>query len=311
MENNEKNQAQELDQIMNIFKREEETDEEAKKRGFDQKSYDLAEQLNEIMNRDKKVKPANGIKQGEKLFEGGIDDPDTVTYLAQLERDRKTKELLNGNTIQHEIKNPRQEERERLKAEQEMLRIKSLYKFKRSIAKILIFTSLLGAGHHLATDAIPYIRDKKVTTESIEELIEDAKRNLLICGLAERKDDDIVIKHNSANEYNLLNADTPMEVYIYELAINNNEEFTKFIRSVSYNDGTQSCYYESFEQFLRINGYYEQSKDKDGNVVNTESEEVFNNIMKDTILNAYNNNTLSSYEDEFYSFNIDTQNKTR
>ena len=110
------------------------------------------------------------------------------------------------------------------------------------------------------------------------------------------------IGNNSVSDYSVLDANTPMEVYIYKLAINDNEEFNKFIRSVSYSDGVY-CY-ESYEQFLRINGYYDQTSNKI-------SGEVFSNIMRGTLLNAYENSTLSSYENEYYTTNLDNEPKTR
>ena len=119
------------------------------------------------------------------------------------------------------------------------------------------------------------------------------------------------INTNSVSDYAALNVNNPMEVFIYQKAIDNNEEFNKFIRSVTYTDGEAVYCYESFEQFLRINGYYELTKDDNGNTISSESSQVFYNMMENAILEAYKSNTLSSYEDEFYSFDLDSQNKTR
>ena len=41
------------------------------------------------------------------------------------------------------------------------------------------------------------------------------------------------------------------------------------------------------------------------------SDEVFSNIMRGTLLNAYENSTLSSYENEYYTTNLDNEPKTR
>ena len=94
-------------------------------------------------------------------------------------------------------------------------------------------------------------------------------------GLGTKENGKFEIGNNSVSDYSVLDANTPMEVYIYKLAINDNEEFNKFIRSVSYSDGVY-CY-ESYEQFLT----------------------------------AYENSTLSSYENEYYTTNLDSEPKTR
>ena len=137
-----------------------------------------------------------------------------------------------------------------------------------------------------------------------DELTKLGKENLISCELGTEVDGIFKIGNNSVSDYSKLHADSPLEVYIYKLAMDNPEEFNKFIRSVSYNDGLY-CY-ESYEQFLRINGYYDQTK-------NSESTEVFENMMKGAILEASENKTINSYaEEEFYTFDMGNDtNKTR
>lgn len=96
------------------------------------------------------------------------------------------------------------------------------------------------------------------------------------------------IKENTITDYRKLDASSDLDVYIYRQILPP-EEFDKFIKSVSYNNGYN--YYIDFYQFLNINGYYAQG-------TNTPSSAVFNNIMEEII----NNKTAKLSNGDSYSF---------
>ena len=173
--------------------------------------------------------------------------------------------------------------------------------FKRTIAGILAAATLTG-GAYAGVKIGQKMEDNSKINKATQTLVDLSEDTLTEYGLGTKENGKFEIGNNSVSDYSVLDANTPMEVYIYKLAINDNEEFNKFIRSVSYSDGVY-CY-ESYEQFLRINGYYDQTRNKI-------SGEVFSNIMRGTLLNAYENSTLSSYENEYYTTNLDSEPKTR
>ena len=191
--------------------------------------------------------------------------------------------------------------REILKKEQEKAKQKKKNAFKRTIAGVLAAATLTG-GAYVGVKIGQKMEDNSKINKATQTLVDLSEDTLTEYGLGTKENGKFEIGNNSVSDYSVLDADTPMEVYIYKLAINDNEEFNKFIRSVSYSDGVY--YYESYEQFLRINGYYDQTSNKI-------SGEVFSNIMRGTLLNAYENSTLSSYENEYYTTNLDSEPKTR
>lgn len=155
---------------------------------------------------------------------------------------------------------------------------------KRFIALVTASAMIAGAGY-----GVKKVSDKvkiKKTTASIVSMAEDS---LVEHNLGTKENGTFVIGNNTVEDYSVLEADTPMEVWIYRFAIDNNEEFEKFIQSVSYDNGLYT--YTDIAQFLRINGYYDEK--------GTPSYVVFSNYMEAAIENAINNNTLSQYQDEY------------
>ena len=83
------------------------------------------------------------------------------------------------------------------------------------------------------------------------------------------------IKENTITDYRRLEATSDLDVYIFKQILPA-EEFNKFIKSVSYNNGIH--YYTDMTQFLNINGYYTEG-------TNSPSLVVFYNMMEDIINN--------------------------
>ena len=63
------------------------------------------------------------------------------------------------------------------------------------------------------------------------------------------------VRDNSVEDYKVLNVKDYVDVYLYMINLPETE-FRDFIRSITYVDTNGSvCYYENFEQYLRINGF--------------------------------------------------------
>lgn len=108
--------------------------------------------------------------------------------------------------------------------------------------------------------------------KSTDLLIAKAMNNLTYHDLAgiDINTGKFVIKDNTVEDYKKLGITSELDVYIYKQILSPGE-FSDFIKSVSYNDGLHR--YLSMEQFLTINGYYE-------NGTRIPSMEVFNNAME-------------------------------
>lgn len=245
------------------------------------------------------------INYSESIFSKDEIDPSEL-----IDNSRRRKEAISAadNFPKSKTKLERLQEKRELEKQRQILLAKQREArkkhFKKIIATILTGSTLTTAAAYAAAKIVPKIENNIKISSATDELTKLGKENLISCELGTEVDGIFKIGNNSVSDYSKLHADSPLEVYIYKLAMDNPEEFNKFIRSVSYNDGLY-CY-ESYEQFLRINGYYDQTK-------NSESTEVFENMMKGAILEASENKTISSYaEEEFYTFDMGNDtNKTR
>lgn len=234
------------------------------------------------------------------LFNGG-NDIDPATYLNKKEKEKELNTIINNYPTPKSNIEFLQEKRKRLKEEERKRKAKNTNKLKRTIS-ILLTGATITAGAYTAAKIIPQAENTTKVNSITDELTKVAEENLITYGLGEEKEGKFQIGNNTVEDYSSLNANTPMEVFIYQKAIANVEEFEKFIQSVTYSDNLY-CYTD-LGQFLRINGYY----DENGKT----SYNVFENYMENALLEAYKNSTLSTYEEEFYTFNIEQENhKTR
>lgn len=264
------------------------------------KSDDFTKEVERI-NKELRNISNNGQEKkttyNSNLFDGGddIDPSDAFKYWEKKEElERAVKKYPNSkDTIQM-----LQEKRARLEREKERKKNKRNNRLK-SVISAIAAAATLTTSAYMAEKLISKDKDNTKITKAMETLTNLGKDELLRNQLAFMEGDEFVVKNNSVSDYSKLDADTPMEVYIYKMAIDNKEEFNKFIQSVTYENDLY-CYTD-FDQFLRINGYYDT---KTGII----SDVVFENYMEATLLDAYNNNTLSSYEEEFYTSNLEEEN---
>lgn len=260
------------------------------------KSDDFTKEVERI-NKELRNISNNGQEKkatyNSNLFDGGddIDPSDAFKYWKKKEElERAVREYPNSKDTIQKL----QEKRAELIKEKERKNNKRNNRLK-SVISAIAAAATLTTGAYMAKKSNDYTKINR----AIETLTNLGKDELLKNQLAVMEGDKVVVKNNSVSDYSKLDADTPMEVYVYEMAIDNDEEFKKFIQSVTYENDLY-CYTD-FDQFLRINGYYDQTTNK-------ESSKVFENYMEATLLDAYNNNTLSSYEEEFYTSNLEEEN---
>lgn len=271
---------------------------------------DIDEAIELFNQRDaRKNDPNKGNENKIINYNGSIFSKDEIDPSELIDNSRRRKEAISAaDNFPKSKKLERLQEKRKLEREKQILLAKQrkdrIEHFKRIIAGILAGSTVIAGGAYAAAKIVPKIENNIKISSATDELTKLGKENLISCELGTEVDGIFKIGNNSVSDYSKLHADSPLEVYIYKLAMDNPEEFNKFIRSVSYNDGLY-CY-ESYEQFLRINGYYDQTK-------NSESTEVFENIMRGAILEASENKTISSYaEEEFYTFDMGNDtNKTR
>lgn len=280
------------------------------KNNGDLKDIDEAIELLNNQRETRKKEPNEENKKKTTNYNGSIFSKDEMDPSELIVNSRRRNEAISAadNFPKSKTKLERLQEKRELERKKQILLEKQkkdrIKHFKRIIAGILAGSTLTTAAAYAAAKIVPKIENNMKISAATDELTKLGKENLISCELGTEVDGNFEIGNNSVSDYSKLHADSPLEVYIYRLAMDNPEEFNKFIRSVSYNDGLY-CY-ESYEQFLRINGYYDQTK-------NSESTEVFENMMKGAILEASENNTISSYaEEEFYTFDMGNDtNKTR
>lgn len=276
----------------------------------DLKDIDEAIELLNNQRETRKKEPNEENKKKTTNYNGSIFSKDEMDPSELIVNSRRRNEAISAadNFPKSKTKLEKQQEKRKLEKQRQILlaeqRKDRIEHFKRIIAGILAGSTLTTAAAYAAAKIVPKIENNMKISAATDELTKLGKENLISCELGTEVDGNFEIGNNSVSDYSKLHADSPLEVYIYRLAMDNPEEFNKFIRSVSYNDGLY-CY-ESYEQFLRINGYYDQTK-------NSESTEVFENMMKGAILEASENKTISSYaEEEFYTFDMGNDtNKTR
>lgn len=276
----------------------------------DLKDIDEAIELLNNQRETRKKEPNEENKKKTTNYNGSIFSKDEMDPSELIVNSRRRNEAISAadNFPKSKTKLEKQQEKRKLEKQRQILLAKQrkdrIEHFKRIIAGILAGSTLTTAAAYAAAKIVPKIENNMKISAATDELTKLGKENLISCELGTEVDGNFEIGNNSVSDYSKLHADSPLEVYIYRLAMDNPEEFNKFIRSVSYNDGLY-CY-ESYEQFLRINGYYDQTK-------NSESTEVFENMMKGAILEASENKTISSYaEEEFYTFDMNNDtNKTR
>lgn len=271
------------------------------------------DELLKIMNESRKEMAASRAEKPKKEerpmadHNGNIFSEDEIDSSVMIDDARKLKaalEVANSYPMPR-TKLEREQEKRQLQKQKEQLIKKKREEKKKTFKKIIIAIltgSVITATAYAVSEAVPKFKDNAKISDTKDKLKDLGEDNLIMYGLGTKEDGKFRIGNNSVSDYSALEADTALEVYIYKLAIDDSEEFNKFIRSVTYDDGTY-CY-ESYEQFLRINGFYDLTTNKISN-------EVFTNIMDGTLLSAYNNGTLSSYEEEFYTSDLDSSPKTR
>ena len=96
--------------------------------------------------------------------------------------------------------------------------------FKRTIAGVLAAATLY-AGVKIGQK----MEDNSKINKATQTLVDLSEDTLTEYGLGTKENGKFEIGNNSVSDYSVLDANTPMEVYIYKLAINDNEEFNKFI----------------------------------------------------------------------------------
>lgn len=279
--------------------------EEKRKNEF----FNEYQRLNDEIDSMTKKKNKQSVKYdpNRKIFDGGK-DPDPAAVLEKWRKEKELNEALENYRKPTQTLDFLKDKRERLKQEQERAKKKKENTLKKAVIGMLI-SAIITAGGATALAAASRGHDNAKVQKATQTLVDLGEDTLLEYGLGTEENGKFKIGNNTVEDYCVLDADTPMEVYIYKLAIDNHEEFDKFIQSVTYADGLY--HYISYSQFLNINGYYAQETDEFGNPVNKVSNEVFTNMMQNTILTAYENQTLSNYEDEYYTSDLGSEPKTR
>lgn len=187
---------------------------------------------------------------------------------------------------------------------------------ERAAAVLLVATIAIGISVPISK-GIEIAKEKleaaEKLTQSIEILKNEARFNLLSNGLAgiHSETGSITVMENSVIDYKKLGISENVDIYIYSLILPH-QEFDKFIRSATYNNGINS--YISTEQFFKINGFWDNKQD-------IPLWDVFENYMieeikakQEEILNKGNNiytfdTSSSNVEESSYTFDIDE--KTR
>ena len=168
----------------------------------------------------------------------------------------------------------------------------------RIAATLLTLTAVIAVSVPLVKLTAPE-REERIQIEqrvekSTDYLIAKAYNALAVNDLAGINIDTgkFEIKENTTEAYRRLMVTSNMDVYIYNLILPN-DEFDKFIKSVSYNNGLHR--YTDMDQFLRINGFCIEG-------TNTPSLRVFYNMMEDQI-RMYSSSYAKDYEetDGFYT----------
>ena len=134
---------------------------------------------------------------------------------------------------------------------------------------------LLSVGILSQIDDIQRIKTVKECTNYLKL---EAQMNLIQHNLAgfDAETGEFSVKENTTSDYMQLEITDDLDVYIYDLVIPSTED-QKFINAVSINGGNSN--YTSMEQFLRINGYFENGHP---------SSLVFGNFMEAEILENAN-----------------------
>lgn len=144
---------------------------------------------------------------------------------------------------------------------------------------------------------IEYYADGK---EAVSIATDEAMQRLKDNGLAAvTKDGETVLLAD--NDYSVLKASTPEEIFAYYKALDDSEEFEKFIQDTSYENGYAN--YTSMEQFLRINGFIDPETNKP-------SIKVWENITKDHLITSYRNGEIESIFSDFSDDDLYTNNGT-
>lgn len=228
-------------------------------------------------------------------------DIDTIVNLTNKIQKEKIAEDAADN-YKYGTLSPIEQQQIRRKMKQELTAEKR--KILRS--KLNRIIAVIAAGTTIVAGTISATAPRREKKDKIEKgtkiLVDTCEENLLAWGLGKEVNGKFEIGENSISDYQVLEANTPIEVYGYKIAIDDYEEFSKFIQSVSYENDLYN--YIDYEQFLRVNGYYKQGTTETSNAV-------FENMMEASILTAYENGTLNSYvENEFYTSDL-TQGKAR
>lgn len=220
-----------------------------------------------------------------------------VNLTSEMQRAKKTANKSQG------APSPAEQQQTKIKVKQELTAEKRKL-LKRKLKRII---AAIAAGTTIVVGTITATAPRREKKDKIEKgtkiLVDACEENLLAWGLGKKENGKFEIGENSISDYQVLEADSPIEVYGYKIAIDDYEEFNKFIQSVTYENGLYN--YIDYGQFLRVNGYYEQGSTETSNAV-------FENMMEASILTAYENGTINSYvENEFYTNDLNNTNKNR
>ena len=138
-----------------------------------------------------------------------------------------------------------------------------------SIFSTVILADLISPVYNPIEDVFNTIHSIKNRKDRIEGtkigtnmLLSNYRQNMLYYNLAHhepQRENPFVVNNNSTQDYEILNADTLVDVYIYRKILAEygyENEFNKLMQSISYFDvNGDLCNYQSFEQYLEINGY--------------------------------------------------------
>ena len=178
-------------------------------------------ELNQITNGPKKEQKA--IDPKRKIFDGEH-DPDPSDVFDKWEREKKLNSVVASYPTSKSNVEFLKAKREILKKEQEKAKQKKKNTFKRTIAGVLATVTLTG-GAYAGVKIGQKMEDNSKINKATQTLVDLSEDTLTEYGLGTKENGKIEIGNNSVSDYSVLDADTPMEVYIYKLDINDNEEF--------------------------------------------------------------------------------------
>lgn len=161
----------------------------------------------------------------------------------------------------------------------------SINRVKALIGSAILALSVYGGVSlvNTITDAIEYHNDTNAAIVLSERIMTE---RLIDTGSAHyEKGGDFSVKAMTVEDYSKLEIDTSEELFALMQVIDDDTEFDNMVKAMSYVDTAGNvCNYTDFQQFLRVNGYYNEEGNAD--------VEVFDNLCKNSLVNSYRNDTL-------------------